>query len=55
MNTKAIKTEEDYNRALQRLEKIFHSPINSPEGNEAETLSLLIDQYEERYYPIEIQ
>jgi HTH-type transcriptional regulator/antitoxin HigA len=53
MNIKAIKTEEDYNQALARLEEIFHAPVNSKEGDEAEVLSILIEKYEEENYPIE--
>ena len=53
MNIKAIKTEEDYNQALQRLEEIFHAPINSIDGDEAEVLSILIEKYEDENYPIE--
>jgi len=53
MNIKAIKTEEDYNQALKRLEKIFHAPINSIEGDEAEVLSILIEKYEDENYTIE--
>lgn len=52
MNIKAIKTEEGYNQALQRLEEIFHAPINSIEGDEAEVLSILIEKYEDENYPI---
>jgi len=53
MNVKAIKTEEDYNQALKRLKEIFHAPINSIEGDEAEVLSILIEKYEDENYPIE--
>ena len=53
MNIKAIKTEEDYNQALKRLKEIFHAPINSIEGDEAEVLSILIEKYEDENYPIE--
>lgn len=53
MDIKAIKTEEDYNQALKRLEEIFHAPTNSKEGDEAEILSILIEKYEDEYYPIE--
>ena len=31
MDIKAIKTEEDYNQALIRLEEIFHASIDSKE------------------------
>ena len=53
MNIKPIKTEEDYYKALARLEMIFDSPINTKEGDEADILSLLIENYEDKFYPIE--
>lgn len=53
MKVKVIKTEEDYNQALNRFEKIFHAPANTKDGDEAELLSLLIEKYEEEHYPIE--
>ena len=53
MEIKLIKSDEDYRNALKRLEKIFDAPIDSMEGDEAEILSLLIENYENKYYPIE--
>ena len=53
MDIKAIKTEADYNQALMRLEKIFHAPTDSEEGDEAEILSILIEKYEDDHFPIE--
>jgi HTH-type transcriptional regulator / antitoxin HigA len=53
MDIKAIKTEDDYNQALQRLELIFQAPIDSKEGDEADVLSILIEKYEDEHYPIE--
>lgn len=53
MDIKAIKTDEDYNQALQRLEAIFHAPIDSKEGDEAEVLSILIEKYEDENYAID--
>ena len=53
MNIKPIKTDEDYNQALARLEEIFDAPIDSQEGDEADILSLLIEDFENKYYPIE--
>lgn len=53
MNIKAIKTEDDYNSTLARLEEIFHAPVNSPEGDEAEVLTILIEIYEDEHYPID--
>jgi HTH-type transcriptional regulator / antitoxin HigA len=53
MKIKVIKTEEDYNKALVRLDEIFDAPVNSQEGDEAELLSILIENYENEHYPIE--
>ena len=52
MDIKAIKSEEDYNQALKRLDKIFHAEVDTPEGDEAEVLSILIEKYEDKHYPI---
>jgi len=53
MDIKAIKTDEDYNRAINRLDQIFHAPIDSKEGDEADVLSILIEKYEDEHYPID--
>ena len=53
MDIKVIKTEEEYTKALKRLEKIFHAPIDSTEGDEADLLSILIEKYENDHYPID--
>ena len=53
MEIKPIKIEKDYDKALERLDVIFDSSPNSKEGDEAEILSLLIENYENQYYPIE--
>jgi len=54
MKISPIKTEVDYNLALGRLEEIFHAKVDTPEGDEAEILSILIEKYEEIHYPIEM-
>lgn len=53
MKIKPTKSEEDYNRALRRLEKIFHAPADSKEGDEAGLLSILIEKCEDEHFPIE--
>lgn len=52
MNIKPIKTEDDYNQALERLEIIFDAKLNSPEGDELEVLGILINQFENENFPI---
>lgn len=53
MKAKPIKTEQDYKEALESLEVIFDSAANTIEGDQADQLSMLIDNYENQYYPIE--
>ncbi len=53
MNLKLIKSDKDYREALQRLEVIFDAPIDTKEGDEAEILSLMIESFENKHYPIE--
>ncbi len=52
MNIRPIKTETDYNNALKRLEEIFDAPKGSPESDELEILSILIENYEKEHFPI---
>ena len=53
MDIKPIKTDSYYQMALSRLEEIFDAPVGTPESDEADVLGLLIDEYENKHYPIE--
>ncbi len=53
MNLKPIKTEEDYRLALKRLEEIFDAAEGTPESDELNILGLMVDDYENKHYPIE--
>lgn len=53
MDIKPIKTDSNYQMALSRLEEIFDAPVGTPESDEADVLGLLIDEYENKHYPIE--
>ena len=39
---KTLKNENDYNKALERIDAIFDAKPNTPKGDEFELLSLLI-------------
>ncbi|MBS1531927.1 MAG: helix-turn-helix domain-containing protein [Bacteroidetes bacterium] len=54
MDIKPIKTEQDYQDALTRLEIIFDSEPNTAEGDELEILGMLIDNYEQVHFPIDM-
>ncbi|ERM81119.1 transcriptional regulator [Rhodonellum psychrophilum GCM71 = DSM 17998] len=53
MELRPIKTEDDYQAALMRLEKIFDAPVGTVESDEADILALMVDDYEKKKYPIE--
>ncbi|MEM6816350.1 MAG: transcriptional regulator [Bacteroidota bacterium] len=53
MKIKPIRTEADYQNALNRLDIVFDAPLGSAESDEADVLGILIDEYENKYYPIE--
>ena len=54
MNLKPIKTKKDYQEALGRLEIIFDSKKGTKEGDELEILGILIEQYENEHFPIDL-
>ncbi|HCY00124.1 MAG TPA: transcriptional regulator [Bacteroidales bacterium] len=47
-----IRNENDYQKALSRLEDIFDAQKGTEEGDELEILSILIDRYENENFPI---
>ena len=53
MDIKLIKTEEDYQMALDKLDEIFDAHEGTSESDQADILALLIDEYENVHYPIE--
>ena len=54
MEIKPIKTDKDYQQALERLDMIFEAKIGTTEGDEIEILGILIDQYENEHFPIDM-
>lgn len=58
MKIKILKTEQEYNEACERIYTLINSidkaiEPDSPEGEEIELLSLLVEKYEQELYPIE--
>jgi len=53
MTIKPIKNENDYQRALERLELIFDAQKGSEGGDELEVLWILIERYEDEHFPID--
>lgn len=49
---KPIKTEADYEAAMEQLEKLWDAKPGTPEADQLEVLGILIDQYETQQFPI---
>lgn len=54
MKAKIIKTEADYEAALAYIEGLMDAKPNSPEEEELELFSTLIEQYENEHYHIDL-
>jgi HTH-type transcriptional regulator/antitoxin HigA len=54
MIKKLIKNEDDYNLALTRIEQLMDSKPGSPEFDELELLSTLVEIYEDEHFPIDM-
>ena len=52
MNWKALKSEEDYQKASIRLMEIFHTAPNSKEHDELELLLILVKDYDDKHYQL---
>jgi len=53
MHIKPIKTAEDNQAALARIEQLWDAKPDTPEGDELAVLATLVEAYEEANYPIE--
>jgi HTH-type transcriptional regulator/antitoxin HigA len=53
---KAIKTKQQYNKAVKRIYELMQEELkqNSAELNELDVLSILVEKYEEDNFPIEL-
>ena len=51
---KPVKTKKDYEAALQRCYDLMQKNIKakSPEADELEILSILVENYEQKHYPV---
>lgn len=54
MKLKPIKSEQDYEAALERLEVIFDALPGSEDGDELEILGMLIEKYEKEHFPMDL-
>jgi len=52
MEIKPIKTEQDYNNSIRRIEVLWGAKKDSPQGDELDLLVTLVESYEMKHYPI---
>jgi HTH-type transcriptional regulator / antitoxin HigA len=52
MEIRPIKTENDYTLAIQRIEKLWGANKNSPNGDELDLLTTIVEAYEIKHFPI---
>ena len=53
MHIKPIKNEQDYTNALRRIESLMSAKPNTPQMDELEVLTTLVEAYEEQHYQID--
>ena len=53
MNIKPIRDEQDYNEALSKIEKLINAKPNTPQMDELEILTTLVEAYEDKFYKID--
>lgn len=54
MRPKILRSEEEYQAALAHIETLMDAAPGSPEEDELELFALLVEQYEEEHYPIDL-
>ncbi len=52
MELKPIRTKHDYKAAMTEVERLWDVPARSPEADRLDVLTMLIEDYERRHYPI---
>lgn len=52
MNIRPIKSDADYQEALEEIERLFDSAPETAEGDRLDVLTTLVQQYEDQQYPI---
>ena len=52
MNITPIRTEQDYDAAMARIDELWGAPVGTPQGDELEVLATLVEVYEAKRYPM---
>ena len=52
MDIRPIKTEQDYNSAIKRIEELWGAKKDTLNGDELDLLVTLVESYEMKHFPI---
>jgi HTH-type transcriptional regulator/antitoxin HigA len=52
MELKLIRSNKDYRAALAEVDRLWDAPAKSPEADQLDVLTLLIEQYEREHFPV---
>jgi HTH-type transcriptional regulator/antitoxin HigA len=52
MDIRPLKTEQDYDASLERIDALMDAEIDTPEGDELDVLATLVEAYEAKHHPI---
>ena len=53
MDIRPIRTKQDHERALRRIETLMDAEVGTEEGDELEVLATLVEAYEEKHFPMD--
>ena len=53
MDIRPIHTDDDLRDAIQEVERLWGSPIGSPDGDKLDILATLVDAYERDHFPVQ--
>ena len=54
MNIQAIKTEQDYENALEDIAKLMDAEPDTPKGDKLDVLTTLVEAYERKHFAIDL-
>lgn len=53
MKIKPIKTQADYNEALETIDSLFDAKPNTPDGDKLDIMVTLVEAYEAEHEPVD--
>lgn len=54
MNVRPIRTKANYRAALKVIESLMAAKVNTPEGDQLDVLTTLVEAYERAHFPMDL-